>query len=213
MRICFIILVYLLIIIFNEQGWDNQWQLYGSQWFASKKWQQTCSWNCHNGIGSHGRFWSFYYSSQTNRETPIKVRTFSVLLFHIAHIIACIMTSNCLIIGKYSAQKNYFSPVGWKNCEKVSPYFSLSGVEKCLNLLFWGKNCQDLNFFGKLLAKFVHFGGKFAFLRGESIKFVLFWEKIFPNQYIFFLLQKIGFQLFNFQKCLKIWVFSVLLSY
>ena len=52
-------------------------------------------------------------------------------------------------IGEYSAKKFYSFPTGQKNCEKVSPYFSLSGVEKCPNLHFFGKNCQGIHFFRK----------------------------------------------------------------
>ena len=35
-------------------------------------------------------------------------------------------------------QRKYFFPGGPKYCEKVSPYFSLSGVENCPNIHFFG---------------------------------------------------------------------------
>ena len=38
-----------------------------------------------------------------------------------------------------------------KNCEKVSPYFSLSGVEKFPNLHFFGRNFSKYHFYGENL--------------------------------------------------------------
>ena len=64
-----------------------------------------------------------------------------------------------LCIGEYSATKIYFFPGGQKNCEKVSPYFSHSGVEKFPNLHFFGKNFSRLALFWE---KFAIFGGKIA---------------------------------------------------
>ena len=67
-------------------------------------------------------------------------------------------------IGEYSAKKIYFFP-GWrKNCEKVSPYFSLSEEE----------NCQKLHFFEKKIVKISIFLGKIVkicnFLGGKHCK-------------------------------------------
>ena len=69
-----------------------------------------------------------------------------------------------LCIGEYSAKKIYFFP-GWrKNCEKVSPYFSLSEEE----------NCQKLHFFEKKIVKISIFLGKIVkisnFLGGKHCK-------------------------------------------
>ena len=50
-----------------------------------------------------------------------------------------------------------------KNCEKVSPYFSLSGVEKFPNLHFFGKIFFQI---GTFLAKICNFWGKIANFRG-----------------------------------------------
>ena len=47
-------------------------------------------------------------------------------------------------IGEYSAKKLIFFPCRRKNCEKLSPYFSLSEVKNFLKLLFFGKNCKNL---------------------------------------------------------------------
>ena len=49
-----------------------------------------------------------------------------------------------------SVKKIYFFPRWWKNCEKLSPYFSLSEVE----------NFSNLHFFGKILSRLAFFGGK-----------------------------------------------------
>ena len=65
-------------------------------------------------------------------------------------------------IVEYSATKIYVFSQRQKKCEKVSPYFSLSGVEKCQNLHFFGikvykfallgvKISPNLNFFHLLL--------------------------------------------------------------
>ena len=67
-------------------------------------------------------------------------------------------------IGEYSAKKIYFFP-GWrKNCEKVSPYYSLSEEE----------NCQKLHFFEKKIVKISIFLGKIVkicnFLGGKHCK-------------------------------------------
>jgi len=62
-------------------------------------------------------------------------------------------------------QKFIFSPGGKKICEKVSPYFSLSGVEKFPNL----------HFFGKKFSRLVLFWQKLQILGGESIKIGIFW--------------------------------------
>ena len=54
------------------------------------------------------------------------------------------MTSASYIgIGEYSAKKIYFFPGQRKNCEKISPYFSLSEVENCPNCTLMGKKCHD----------------------------------------------------------------------
>ena len=50
-------------------------------------------------------------------------------------------------------KKKYFFPTGWKNCEKVSPYFSLSGVEKCPNLHFFGEKLSRFTLFWKKFDK------------------------------------------------------------
>ena len=53
-------------------------------------------------------------------------------------------------IGEYSAKKYFFSS-GQNNCYKVSPYFSLTEVEKCPNFtkfeLFWGKITKNCTLF------------------------------------------------------------------
>ena len=51
------------------------------------------------------------------------------------------------IIGEYSATKIHFFPWRRKNCEKVSLYFSLSGVEKFPNLHFFGRNFSKYHFY------------------------------------------------------------------
>jgi len=55
-------------------------------------------------------------------------------------------------------KKSIFSPANEKNCEKISPYFSLLEVE----------NCPQLHFFGKKLSRLVFFGGKI-------VKICTFW--------------------------------------
>ena len=66
------------------------------------------------------------------------------------------------IIGEYSATKIHFFPWRRKNCEKVSPYFSLSGVEKFPNLHIFGKNFSRLALFWQKFAIW----GKIANFRG-----------------------------------------------
>ena len=69
------------------------------------------------------------------------------------------MTSASYIgIGEYSAKKIYFFPGQRKNCEKISPYFSLSEVENCPKLHFFGKKLSRLAFFGGNLSKFTLYG-------------------------------------------------------
>ena len=80
-------------------------------------------------------------------------------------------------IGEYSATKIHFFPQRQKNCEKVSPYFSLSGVEKFPNLHFFGKKFSRLALFWQ---KFAIFGEKLQILGGKSIKIGIFWVKSFP---------------------------------
>ena len=67
-------------------------------------------------------------------------------------------------IGEYSAKKIYFFPSWQKNCEKVSPYYSLSEEE----------NCQKLHFFEKKIVKISIFLGKIVkicnFLGGKHCK-------------------------------------------
>ena len=63
-------------------------------------------------------------------------------------------------IGEYSAEKNYFFPSWQKNCEKLSPYFSLSEVENFSKLHFFGKKLSRLAFFGGKIAKICKFRGK-----------------------------------------------------
>ena len=58
-----------------------------------------------------------------------------------------------MLIGEYSAKNFDFFPSQRKNCEKVSPYFSLSEMEYFKIALFWGKNCQDKHFLGEKLQK------------------------------------------------------------
>ena len=53
-----------------------------------------------------------------------------------------------------------------KNCEKVSPYFSLSGAEKFPNLHFFGKIFSKYHFLGE---------GKFANFRGKTYQNWHFW--------------------------------------
>ena len=81
------------------------------------------------------------------------------------------------LIGEYSATKIHFFLWRRKNCEKVSPYFLLSGVEKFPNLHFFGKNFSRLALFWQ---KFAIFGGKLLILGGKSIKIGIFWVKSFP---------------------------------
>ena len=50
-------------------------------------------------------------------------------------------------IFEYSATKIYFFPGRPETCEKVSPYFSLSGVEKFSNLHFFGRNFSKYHFY------------------------------------------------------------------
>ena len=68
------------------------------------------------------------------------------------------------LIGEYSATKIHFFLWRRKNCEKDSPYFSLSGVEKFPNLHFFGKNFSRLALRGKLqiFAKKVPIWKKFS---------------------------------------------------
>ena len=47
-------------------------------------------------------------------------------------------------IGEYSAKKSIFSQANKKNCEKISPYFSLSEVAIVRNCTFLGINCNNL---------------------------------------------------------------------
>ena len=73
-----------------------------------------------------------------------KAKIFSTL--HLQEICVTFAQKLCnpyceVAIGEYSATK-FFSPVQRKNCEKISPYFSLLGVENCPKLHFFGKNCQ-----------------------------------------------------------------------
>ena len=69
------------------------------------------------------------------------------------------MTSASYIgIGEYSAKKIYFFPGQRKNCEKISPYFSLSEVENFSKLHFFGEKLSRLAFFGEKLQKFANFG-------------------------------------------------------
>ena len=65
-------------------------------------------------------------------------------------------------IVEYSATKIYVFSQRQKKCEKVSPYFSLSGVEKFPNCTFVGK------FFpiGTFMVKICNFWGKIANFRG-----------------------------------------------
>ena len=83
-------------------------------------------------------------------KTLLDISTLNQLSFDSA--VSCIKS-----IGEYSATKIYFFPGRRKNCEKVSPYFSLSGVEKFPNL---------------------HFGGKLQILWGKSIKIGIYWQNI-----------------------------------
>ena len=55
------------------------------------------------------------------------------------------------LIGEYSATKIHFFLWRRKNCEKDSPYFSLSGVEKFPNLHFFGRNFSKYHFYGENL--------------------------------------------------------------
>ena len=57
-------------------------------------------------------------------------------------------------IFEYSATKIYFFPGRPETCEKVSPYFSLSGLEKFPNLHFCGKIFSRLAIFGQQFANF-----------------------------------------------------------
>ena len=77
-------------------------------------------------------------------------------------------------------QKLTFSAGGKKNCEKVSPYFSLSGVEKFPNLNFFGKNFSRLALFWQ---KFAIFREILQILGGESIKIGIFGLKVSPHSY------------------------------
>ena len=68
------------------------------------------------------------------------------------------MTSASYIgIGEYSAKKIYFFPGQRKNCEKISPYFSLSEVENFSKLHFFWNKLSRLAFFGGKIAKICKF--------------------------------------------------------
>ena len=66
---------------------------------------------------------------------------------------------DCLTDLKHN-KKIYFFPSQWKNCEKISPYFSLSEVENFSKLHFFGKKLSRLAFFGGKLQKFANLGVK-----------------------------------------------------
>ena len=86
------------------------------------------------------------------------------------------MTSASYIgIGEYSAKKIYFFPGQRKNCEKISPYFSLSEVENFSKLHFFGEKLSRLAFFGEKLQKFANLGVKIEKNRVKSIKISTFW--------------------------------------
>ena len=65
-----------------------------------------------------------------------------------------------LSIGEYSARKIYFFPGQQKNCEKISPYFSLSEVENCPKLHFFLEKIVKISIFGGKIAKIRIFRGK-----------------------------------------------------
>ena len=63
-------------------------------------------------------------------------------------------------IGEHSAKKIYFFPGQQKNCEKISPIFSLSEVKNYQKLFFWGKFFFKISIiFGKIV-KIFKFRGK-----------------------------------------------------
>ena len=63
-------------------------------------------------------------------------------------------------IGEYSATKFYFFP-GWrKNCEKVSPYFSLSEMENFSKIALLWEKIVKISIFGGKIAKISKFRGK-----------------------------------------------------
>ena len=86
------------------------------------------------------------------------------------------MTSASYIgIGEYSAKKIYFFPGQQKNCEKISPYFSLSEVENFSKLHFFGEKIVKISIFlGEKLQKFTNLGVKIEKNRVKSIKICTF---------------------------------------
>ena len=61
-------------------------------------------------------------------------------------------------IAEYSAKKIYFFPSRRKNCEKVSPYLSLSEVENFSKVHYFGKKLSRLAVFWGKLQKFANLG-------------------------------------------------------
>ena len=80
-------------------------------------------------------------------------------------------------------QKIEFFPSQRKNCEKLSPYFSLSEVENFSKLHFFGKKLSRLAFFGEKLQKFANLGVKIEKYRVKVSIFALFGVKISPHSY------------------------------
>ena len=68
----------------------------------------------------------------------------------------------CLFrIGEYSARKIHFFPGQRKNCEKISPYFSLKEVENCPKLHFFLEKIVEISIFlGGKLQKLANLGVK-----------------------------------------------------
>ena len=76
-------------------------------------------------------------------------------------------------IGEYSARKNLFFPSQQKNCEKISPYFSLSEVENCPKLHFFKDlDLKKERFFGRRKKKSARMPMKFPWSFGPDSLFL-----------------------------------------
>ena len=70
--------------------------------------------------------------------------------------ILCMILSHMQVAQVNIIQKIYFFPSRRKNCEEISPYFSLSEVENCPKLDFFGKKIVKISIFGGKLSKFAN---------------------------------------------------------
>jgi len=81
---------------------------------------------------------------------------------------------------KILPQKFIFFPGGKKNCEKVSPYFSLSGVKRFPNFQFF---CFQIGTFLAQICNFFRKNGKFQGVKVSKLAF--FGLKVSPHSYSF----------------------------